>query len=90
MIGTHRVQEKNVVSIKGGCIMGLDWQKAIHIWTKSAMVPIPEGCETHEGEPTDSASTASTASQGTLRQLLDPPGLLTGSGGSPNSHLLLH
>lgn len=83
----HTMPEKNVVSIKGGCIVGLDWQKAIHIWTKSAMVPIPEGCETHEGEPTDSAS---SGSQELLDRLLDSPGPLTGSGGNPNSHLLLH
>ncbi|PNP55241.1 hypothetical protein THARTR1_04383 [Trichoderma harzianum] len=38
---------KNVLSVKGGCIEGLDWTKAIHIWTKSAMVPIPEGSEAH-------------------------------------------
>jgi hypothetical protein len=25
-------QGKNVVSVKGGCIDGLDWKAAIHIW----------------------------------------------------------
>jgi hypothetical protein len=39
-----------VVSVKGGCIDGLDWKNAVHIWTKSAMVPIPEGSETHTTE----------------------------------------
>lgn len=38
------------MSVKGGCISGLDWGKAIHIWTKSAMVPIPEGSESHSEE----------------------------------------
>ncbi|EGR48219.1 uncharacterized protein TRIREDRAFT_62475 [Trichoderma reesei QM6a] len=43
----HMTPSKNVLSVKGGCIEGLDWTKAIHIWTKSAMVPIPEGSEAH-------------------------------------------
>ncbi|KAL2155035.1 hypothetical protein VTH82DRAFT_3711 [Thermothelomyces myriococcoides] len=43
----HTIPGKNVVSVKGGCIEGLDWRSAIHIWTKSAMVPIPEGTETY-------------------------------------------
>ncbi|KAK0669325.1 hypothetical protein QBC41DRAFT_109331 [Cercophora samala] len=44
----HDSPNKNVVSVKGGCIEGLDWKSAIHIWTKSAMVPIPEGVESHK------------------------------------------
>jgi len=65
------------VSVKGGCIEGLDWKKAIHIWTSSAMVPIPEGSETHseESEYTDYGST---------QEMLDQPGILTGTG---DSHL---
>ncbi|KAK4193384.1 centromere protein V [Podospora australis] len=43
----HTTPNKNIVSVKGGCIDGLDWKTAIHIWTKSAMVPIPEGSETY-------------------------------------------
>ncbi|KAK4116801.1 hypothetical protein N656DRAFT_787066 [Canariomyces notabilis] len=50
----HTTPGKNVVSVKGGCVEGLDWSKAIHIWTKSAMVPIPEGSETYSE---DSGST---------------------------------
>ncbi|KAI0126929.1 hypothetical protein BJ170DRAFT_630521 [Xylariales sp. AK1849] len=73
---------KNVVSVKGGCIEGLNWNKAIHIWTKSAMVPIPEGCESHPEEPSDSDY---SGSQEFLDQPVDPPGLLTGSGGSVDS-----
>jgi len=37
--------------VKGGCIEGLDWSKAKHIWCKRAMVPIPEGVERAEEEP---------------------------------------
>jgi len=47
----HTTPGKNVVSIKGGCIEGLRWQDAKHIWTKNALVPIPEGVETCEEEP---------------------------------------
>lgn len=68
-----------MVSVKGGCIDGLDWKTAIHIWTKSAMVPIPEGSESHDEEPTDSEY---SGSQETLDQPPDQPGFLTGSGGS--------
>jgi len=47
----HTTPEKKVVSVKGGCIEGLNWQDAKHIWTKSALVPIPEGVESCEEEP---------------------------------------
>ena len=67
------LQDKNVVSVKGGCLTGLDWSTAIHIWTKNAMVPIPEGSESHlEGSGyTDYSCT---------QEILDQPGELTGSG----------
>ncbi len=69
-------QGKNVVSVKGGCIEGLDWERAIHIWTKSAMVPIPEGSETHSEE-------SGLTDYGDMQEALDQPGdLLTGAGGS--------
>lgn len=64
-------QTKNVVSVKGGCLEGLDWAKAIHLWTKSAMVPIPEGSETHSE---DSANTSYGSSQEFFDQPLDQPG----------------
>lgn len=67
-------QSKNVVSVKGGCIeKGLDWKKAIHIWTSNAMVPIPEGSECHseESEFTD---------YGKTQELLDQPSGLTCTG----------
>ncbi|KAF7863962.1 hypothetical protein EAF04_006927 [Stromatinia cepivora] len=47
----HSTPEKNVVSVKGGCIEGLDWKMAKHIWVKRAMVPIPAGAEASEEEP---------------------------------------
>ncbi|KAI0160687.1 glutathione-dependent formaldehyde-activating [Xylariaceae sp. FL1272] len=64
----HSTKGKDFVSVKGGCLEGLDWGKAIHIWTKSAMVPIPEGSERHPEEPSD---TETCSSQETLDQ---PPG----------------
>ncbi|KAK6833624.1 hypothetical protein PG995_013364 [Apiospora arundinis] len=77
----HTTPGKNVVSVKGGCITeGLDWNKAIHIYTKSAMVPIPEGCESHEEEAPPSEY---SMSQESLDQPLEAPGCLTGSGGTP-------
>lgn len=44
---------KNFVAVKGGCIEGLDWSKAIHIWTKSAMVPIPENATSTDEESSE-------------------------------------
>jgi hypothetical protein len=64
------------VSVKGGCIDGLDWAKAIHIWTKSAMVPIPEGSESYEGE-------SEYTDYGGSQESLDQPIDLRGSGGTP-------
>lgn len=66
-------QAKNVVSVKGGCLEGLDWQRAIHIWTKSAMVPIPEGSEAHSEE-------SGYTDYGGTQEALDQPGILTGNG----------
>ncbi|KPM43363.1 hypothetical protein AK830_g3161 [Neonectria ditissima] len=70
----HTTPSKNVVSVKGGCIEGLDWNRAIHIWTKSAMVPIPEGSETHSEE-------SGYTVYGSTQEMLDQPGELTGNGG---------
>jgi hypothetical protein len=39
------------VSVKSGCIEGLDWKGAAHIWTKRAVLQVPEGVEAWEGEP---------------------------------------
>ncbi|KAJ9151874.1 Centromere protein V [Pleurostoma richardsiae] len=79
----HMTPGKNVVSVKGGCLEGLDWKTAIHIWTKSAMVPIPEGCETYEEEST-------TTDYSDSQESLDQPGMLVGSGGSENEERDLH
>ncbi|TVY24630.1 hypothetical protein LHYA1_G006402 [Lachnellula hyalina] len=49
----HTTPGKGVLSVKGGCIEGLDWKSAKHIWCKRAMVPIPEGVERSDGEPDD-------------------------------------
>ncbi|KFA64850.1 hypothetical protein S40285_09045 [Stachybotrys chlorohalonatus IBT 40285] len=71
--GSYIVLAKNVVSVKGGCIEGLDWSKAIHIWTKSAMVPIPESSESHSEE-------SGFTDYGDSQEVLDQPSDLTGSG----------
>lgn len=82
----HTTPTKNVVSIKGGCISGLDWSKAIHIWTNQAMVPIPEDAESHpeEAPPSDLCSRQSSAGScsdnSNTVDMLDQPGPLTGSG----------
>ncbi|KAJ6783769.1 hypothetical protein PWT90_07674 [Aphanocladium album] len=51
---SRTVLAKNVVSVRGGCVSGIDWSKAVHIFTKNAMVPIPEGSETYSEHSTDS------------------------------------
>ncbi|KAI0390620.1 Mss4-like protein [Xylariaceae sp. FL0594] len=57
----HTTPGKPVVSVKGGCLEGLDWSTAIHIWTKSAMVPIPEGAEAYSEEHFSPRSVATTS-----------------------------
>lgn len=39
------------VSVKGGLVDGLDWSQGKHIFTGTAVVPIPEGVERWEGTP---------------------------------------
>jgi len=39
------------VSVKSGCIECLDWKGAAHIWTKRAVLQVPEGVKAWEGEP---------------------------------------
>ncbi|KAI1012473.1 hypothetical protein LB504_008249 [Fusarium proliferatum] len=70
----HSTPSKNVISVKGGCLDGLDWKRAIHIWTKTAMVPIPEGSETHSEE-------SGYTDYGSTQEELDQPGDLVGSSG---------
>lgn len=64
------------------CIEGLDWTSAIHIWTKSAMIPIPEGTESYSEEPSESDY---CTSQESLDQPPDVAGMLVGSGGWPST-----
>ncbi|EOO02328.1 putative glutathione-dependent formaldehyde-activating enzyme protein [Phaeoacremonium minimum UCRPA7] len=52
----HRIREADgterpTVSVKGGLVDGLDWSKAKHIYTRSAVVPIPAGAERWEATP---------------------------------------
>ncbi|KAK4500085.1 hypothetical protein PRZ48_008271 [Zasmidium cellare] len=47
-------KEADTVALKAGCLVGLDKEMmrgAVHIWTKSAVVDIPEGVESYEEEP---------------------------------------
>ena len=39
------------VSIKGGLVNGLDWTGGVHIFTRTAVVPIPQGAEQFEAGP---------------------------------------
>lgn len=75
-------QNKNVISIKAGCIQGLDWTKAIHIWAKNAMVPIPEGSESYTyGPPSSRNSCAAYSSPGSSSEgSYDQPDELMGNG----------
>jgi hypothetical protein len=44
-----------VVAVKGGVLDGLDFKGALHIFCRSAVVPIPEGVKRWEAEPDFSA-----------------------------------
>ena len=43
--------ERGTVSIKGGCVEDLDWKDGVHIFTRSAVWPIPEGAKQFEAGP---------------------------------------
>jgi len=52
----HRVRrpdgrEEDTISVKGGVLSELDYSGAIHIWVRSAVVPIPAGLLSWETEP---------------------------------------
>jgi hypothetical protein len=52
----HKSEGEDTLSVKAGCLEGLDLRgekgkKAVHIWTKEAIVDIPEGVESYETEP---------------------------------------
>lgn len=43
-----------MLSVKAGCLDGITkemMREAVHIWTKSAVIDIPEGVEAYEEEP---------------------------------------
>jgi hypothetical protein len=42
---------KDVISIKGGVVKGLDWKGGIHVFVRSALVEIPADAEKWEAEP---------------------------------------
>ncbi|KAH8890486.1 hypothetical protein GQ53DRAFT_747515 [Thozetella sp. PMI_491] len=49
----HRLRDpdgtpRKTMSVKGGLVDGLDWSKAKHIYTRTAVVPIPPGVESYE------------------------------------------
>ncbi|RYP67400.1 hypothetical protein DL769_005786 [Monosporascus sp. CRB-8-3] len=77
LFGSYASLSKNVVSVKGGCLEGLDWGRAVHIWTKSAMVPIPEGAETHPEDPAEPAESEYSTSSELSDRASDFPGMLT-------------
>lgn len=51
---SHAGEPAKVVSVKSGCLDGMTKEMlraAVHIWTKSAIVDIPEGVEQYAAEP---------------------------------------
>ena len=42
---------RHMVSFKAGCIDGLDWSGAIHIFAKSAVINIPQDCKKYDTMP---------------------------------------
>ncbi|KAH7029315.1 Mss4-like protein [Microdochium trichocladiopsis] len=44
-----------VIFVKGGCVDGMDWTGGIHIFARSAVVPIPDGAERYDTMPPDDA-----------------------------------
>jgi hypothetical protein len=50
----HQCPGQKFYTVKAGCLEGLTKEmmgKAVHIWTKRAVTPIPEGAESYEEEP---------------------------------------
>ncbi|KAF8308793.1 hypothetical protein DL93DRAFT_2086431 [Clavulina sp. PMI_390] len=50
----HTTVGGETMNVKGGCIDdgegALDWNKAVHIWCKRAIIAIPESAEKWDGE----------------------------------------
>ncbi|KAK7990610.1 hypothetical protein PG990_014890 [Apiospora arundinis] len=44
---------RGTVSIKGGCVEGLDWAGGKHIYMRSAVVDVPAGAERYDTLPPD-------------------------------------
>lgn len=53
ILHAHVVEDgdPSVVAVKGGLLEGLDWTNAKHIFTRTAVVPIPAGVESWVAEP---------------------------------------
>lgn len=55
----HRTEGDETLTVKGGCLVGLTKEMmttgkgVMHIWTKSAVVDVPEDVEQWEEEPKD-------------------------------------
>ena len=49
---------REVVAFKAGCVDGLDWDGARHIFTRSAVVKLPDNVEKYEAMPPMQKNTA--------------------------------
>ena len=47
----HKSSRYKEVSVKGGCLKGLNLNGAVHIWCQEALMDIPQGVERHEQSP---------------------------------------
>ena len=48
----HRAKGEKLLSVKAGCLEGLDLKGAVHIWCKEAIVDVPAGAERYDEMPT--------------------------------------
>lgn len=53
ILHAHIVEDgtPSVVAVKAGLLEGLEWSNGMHIFCRSAVVPIPEGVKRWEAEP---------------------------------------
>jgi hypothetical protein len=61
----HRIKgqggkERPTVSMKGGVVKGLEWKDASHIFSRSAVVAIPQDVEQWEAEPEEMVGRSDT------------------------------
>ena len=47
----HKSKGEDQCSVKGGCLEGLTIKRAVHIWSKEAIIDTPAGLETYDEEP---------------------------------------